>query len=80
MDLPNGPSFRTKTFAKIQDSTRNKKNISDSLQNINEIDQMKNNFEFDSDDDSRLSFFTSTDSVGEDCEEALQFKLMFKKK
>ena len=41
------------------------------VQNINEIDQIKNNFEFDLEDDSELSFFTSTESVGEECEEAL---------
>ena len=38
---------------------------------MNEKDQMKNNFEFDSDDDSKLCFFISTDSVAEDGEAAL---------
>ena len=45
--------------------------VQSDVQNINEIDKIKNNFEFDLDDDSELSFFTSTESVGDECQEAL---------
>ena len=45
--------------------------VQSDVQNVNEIDQIKNNFEFDLDDDSELSFFSSTESVGEECQEAL---------
>ena len=42
LDLPNGPSFRTKTFAKIQDAIRPIiKNISDSCMKDAQNDEIK---------------------------------------
>ena len=49
----------------------NKASVQSHVQNFNEINQTKNDFEFDSDDDSEISFFISTESVEDYGEAAL---------